>query len=336
MLGTKPVVLFVFKRLDTVKMIVDVVKQYQPVCIYVFADGARKDVEGEIDAVNGVRDYITEAFDWECDKRFFFAENNKGCDKNIRDGLDKVFSEQDSAIILEDDAIPTLQYFTFCDFLLNKYRDTRSIQFIAGFNSIGDLDLIKNSYSFGKTVPLNGAYATWADRWNECDFDMKNWPLEKKNRMLDEIFFFKELRKQYYRIYDAAYSKELTAWDYLFEHDMLSRDGLAVVPRINLVTSYGFVEGAYHPQRSSETKRFKKIMTAPKTDEQLLLDDNYEVVRNYIYDKTRQKLIMELKGNYLERRMMGVYLTIKEFAYDHLSENTWNFFKKIVTPVKKR
>ena len=329
MISKTPVVLFAFKRLDTVKMIVDEIRKYQPDRFYIFADGARDNVEGEVEAVNAVRAYLNSVVDWDCDALFYFHEENKGCDNNIREGLDRVFKEEEKAIVFEDDAIPTQSFFAFCDELLERYKGDKRVHFIAGFNALGSMDVIKTGYTFGKTVPMNGAFATWSNRWNECDFDMKQWPFNKKNRILDDIFFYRELRNQYYRIYEEAYEKKITAWDYMFEHDMLSKKGLAVVPRYNLVTSYGFVEGAYHPQRKAETVRFKALMTAECMGKELELRESYDVVRNAEYDRIRQKKLIEIKGNFVQRVILNMFLATKEFAYNHLSKKSWNTIKKI-------
>lgn len=331
-----PVVLFTFKRLETVQKIINVIRTYEPDCLYIFSDGARENVAGEFEKVDAVRNYIQDAVDWKCDKHFTFSEVNLGCDQNIRGGLDIVFAEQQYAIIFEDDAVPTIAFFHFCEKMLLKYKEDKRIQYIAGFNAIGDSNLISNDYSFGKTVPLNGAFATWKDRWNECDFDMKEWPNNRKKGILDDAFFYKELRKQWYKIYDEEYKKISTAWDYIFEHDMLSKNRLAIVPKHNLVTSYGYVEGAYHPQQKGEADRFKKYMTAKDDYQQDSLNETYEVIRNCEYDKLRQKKLLEIKGNYFKRRIDGAYRCIKDFVYIHVSEEHWKLLKHMVSAGKNK
>lgn len=329
-----PVVLFTFVRLDTVKLIIEQLKIVSPSVIYIFSDGARCYKTGERENVSLVRNYINESIDWECEKHFIFYEQNIGCDANIRSGLDRVFSEQKRAIVFEDDAVPTQQFFSFCKVMLERYEKNSKVQYISGFNAIGDNNIIDGSYTFGKTVPMNGAFATWADRWNECDFDMKKWPENKNNGLLNDVFFFGELRRKYTEIYNLAYNKEITAWDYMFEHDMLTKDRMALVPLINLVTSYGYTEGAYHPQKAAETKRFKEIMSA--STKKIILDDTlYPVVRNILYDKERQRKLLLLNGNYLYRHAHSIYIRIKDFFYDKLSDKQWARLRRIVTLGKR-
>jgi hypothetical protein len=325
-----PVVLFVFKRLETASMVIDSIRSVKPSVMYVFADGARTEVPGEAEKVQQVRDYISTAIDWDCKKNLYFSDVNKGCDKNIRDGVDLVFSEQDKAIILEDDAVPTEAFFYYCRELLLEYEAERSIQYIAGYNAVGTNDAILHNYSFGKSVPMNGAIATWADRWNNCDFDMKEWPSNKSRKMLDDIFFYKELKNRYIRIFDELYDKKATSWDYIFEHDMLTKDRLAVVPRENMVTSFGFAEGAYHPQRKKETERFVQMMTATNVEKVYPLTEKPIIQRNKKYDKLRQWKLLEVRGGVVYRRLLDAYLAVKEWAYTHLPKKYWNMLKRLI------
>ena len=181
-----PVVLFVFRRLDTVKLIMEKIQQIEPKVFYIFSDGARENVEGEKVKVQNVRDYISKSITWECDAKVIFHEKNKGCAPNICQGLDYVFEREPYAVIFEDDAVPKLDFFFFCQYLLKKYEDN-DIQFIAGFNAIGKSKVFLTDYAFSKSAPMSGAIATWAKRWNECDFAMKSWPKKKKMKVSGDI-----------------------------------------------------------------------------------------------------------------------------------------------------
>ena len=325
-----PVVMFVFRRLETVRMIVDKVREAAPAKIYVFADGPREDVAGEAELTEGVRAFIREAIDWDCEKELHFSERNKGCDKSIRDGLDLVFSREEMAVMLEDDAVPTPEYFLFCRELLLKYRDNKKVQFIAGYNAIGSKQIIRDDYTFGKTCPMNGAIAIWADRWNNCDFDLKDWPENKRQDRFHDVFFKRELRKRYYHLFDLVYDKTVTAWDYMIVHDLLNRDRFAAVPKVNLVTSYGYWEGAFHPQRKDETVRYVAMMTAPEKIEICPVRNHPELKRDIAYDRERQRQLLNIRGSFWKRRFLDCMLAVKDFLYAHLPKSVWNKLKALL------
>jgi len=324
-----PVVLFVFKRLETVKMIVEQIKKVQPSVIYLFSDAARPSVENEIEKVKIVREYVQKAVDWECKKKFYFADINKGCDKNIRDGLDRVFKEEPFAIIFEDDAVPELCFFSYCEDLLNKYKDNKKIQYIAGFNGIGNRPVVKYDYTFGKTVPMSGAFATWADRWNECDFEMRDWPTNKKNHKFDDVFFSKEMRRIYTMEFDKVYSRKTTSWDFIFEHDMLNKDRMVIAPKGNFATSYGYVEGAFHPQKEYATKKLIGMMTSVTKSVSFPLSHPPIIERDTNYDRERQKQSLGVRGGFVYRHVYEIYIVIKDWCYEHFPSVLWKAAKRL-------
>ncbi len=326
-----PVCLFVFKRLEPVKMIFDIFKQVRPSKIYVFADGPREHVEGEADQVKEVREYVQETIDWDCEKELFFFEENKGCDKNIIEGLILFFSKEEKGIIFEDDAVPVKEFFSYCEYLLNKYEVEDKIQYIAGFNAIGDSDIIKDDYTFGKTAPLSGAFATWSDRWNNCDFEIKDWPEEKKKDLLNSIFFYSEQKKIIINCLDEEYKGVITAWDYKFDFDMYKKNRLAIVPKGNLATSYGYLAGAFHPQEKGVVENLIKLMTATEDKISFPLSEPVTITRNEEYDRLRQKLMLGVKGNLVQRRAREIFLFIKNIAHKILPKNIWDKIKRCVS-----
>jgi hypothetical protein len=324
-----PVCLFVFKRLEPIKMIFDMLGKIRPSKMYIFADGPRKHVEGESDNVREVREYIKNAIDWECNKQFYFFDENKGCDKNIVEGLNTFFSVEDKGVIFEDDAVPTEEFFPYCEYLLNKYQDDDRIQYIAGFNAIGDNSIIKEDYTFGKTSPMSGAIATWADRWTGCDFDIKDWPKYKEKGLLKEIYFTGEIRRENMRALDDIYEGKVTAWDYKFGFDMFKKDRLAIVPKGNLATSYGYMEGAFHPQEKKTAKRLFEIMKCSDNRLSFPMREPSEVVHNLEYDRERQRKMLGVTGNYTERHFRYIVRGIKEICFKIIPSGLWNKVKEL-------
>lgn len=326
-----PVVLFVFRRLDTVKMIMEKLKEIQPRELYVFSDGPREGREDEKQKVLEVREYIKGAVDWECNAHLEFSEKNKGCAGNICGGIDEVFGREEAAIILEDDAVPTTDFFRYCRYLLIKYKEEKKIQFIAGFNAVGDSDIIQNGYAFSKSAPMSGAIATWEDRWNNCDFAMKNWPDHYKNGTFKKYFYFGELYRTHCEAFEDSYKNVNDGWDYQFHHDMLDKERFAIVPKGNLVKSYGYAEGAFHPQSRREAENLKKIMDYTAQPVAFESDEPDEIGLNENYDKLRQKYLLNVKGNYLQRHVYYFKRKVKDIAYRYMPRGLWNRLKKMCT-----
>lgn len=49
-------------------------------------------------------------------------------------GFSWVFEKEEQAIILEDDCIPNLDFFRYCDEMLEKYKDDERVMMVSGSN----------------------------------------------------------------------------------------------------------------------------------------------------------------------------------------------------------
>lgn len=325
-----PVVLFVFRKIDTVKFILEKLQEVKPQILYVFSDGPRPGKEDETKKVLEVREFVKKAVNWTCELHLEWAEENKGCADNICDGIDKVFQKETAAIILEDDAVPMKEFFVYCQYLLTKYQNEKKVQYIAGFNAVGNTDTITDSYTFSKTAPMSGAIATWADRWNQCDFSMKNWPYNKKKKTFRKYYYFRELYKVHCSAFEDSYKNINDGWDYQFYHDQLDKQRFAIVPKGNLVKNCGYTEDAFHPLNKREAEKFEKIMNYTERHFEFPMQEPNEIALNREYDKLRQKLQLGVTGNYMQRHVYYLWRTIKDLAYRYLPKGMWNWLKRII------
>ena len=324
-----PVALFVFRRLDTVKMIIDCLREAACEKLYIFSDGARADREDEKKKVEEVRQYLRNAIDWDCTAEYVFAPKNKGCAANICDGITSVFEKEEAAIILEDDAVPVKEFFPYCETLLKKYENNKNIIYIAGFNATGEKEVIPDSYCFSRSAPMSGAIAMWADRWQTCDFSMKNWPDNYRSHKLRGDFYTREIYRLHCNAFSDAYKGLNDGWDYQVHHHMLDTGSFAIVPKWNLVKSYGFTEGAFHPQSKREAENLKKIMSPVGREFICPMTEPEAIVLNKEYDKLRQRYLLSVSGNYLQRHIHYAKRKIKDLAYKMMPAFLWKFMKRM-------
>ncbi len=180
-----PVVVIIFKRTDTTEKVFEAIRLAKPPKLFVIADGPRADHPGEAEKCEAAR-AIIERVDWECEVLKNYSDTNLGCAKRVSSGLDWVFSNVEEAIILEDDCVPHLTFFPFCEELLEKYRYDTRIASISGQNVQFGRERTNYSYYFSRYNHCWG-WATWRRAWQHFDFDMKLWPEIKKGHLLDDI-----------------------------------------------------------------------------------------------------------------------------------------------------
>jgi len=237
--------LHVFNRPDCTRKVFEVIRLIRPKKLFITADGPRIDNKNDYIKCQESRD-ILDTIDWECDVYKNFHDSNQGSYKATSEGISWVFTHVDRAIILEDDCIPNHDFFLFCKELLNKFDENKEIAMISGAKVCPKEPVNKDSYIFSKYMYTWG-WATWKDRWESVEFDMKNWPAERESHFLKVLFKNKSERWFWQGIFDRMFWKRDTKhWDYLFALSSFKKSQLCIVPNKNLITNIGFGLDATH------------------------------------------------------------------------------------------
>lgn len=240
-----PVLFLIFNRPDTTAKVFETIRKARPPRLYVAADGARLDREGEKQICQETREIVSQV-DWPCEVFTLFREQNLGCKQAVSSAINWFFEQEEEGIILEDDILVLPSFFRYCDEMLDYYRDNPNVGMISGDNFIGPYFSLHESYFFSKYNFIWG-WATWRRAWIHYDVDMKDWPewYQQNNlkKYADGNIFFEGYWK---RQFDAVYSGQLDTWDYQWIFTSWKMGCLTILPRNNLVTNLGFDNNATH------------------------------------------------------------------------------------------
>ena len=130
----------------------------------------RKDDHQRVEEVHK----ITNCVDWNCQVKTLFRENNLGCKLAVEQAITWFFEHEENGIILEDDCLPNIDFFLFCEELLQKYQDDDRVFAITGDNFQKGRQYGNASYYFSKYVHVWG-WATWRRAWKYYDNDLSFW-----------------------------------------------------------------------------------------------------------------------------------------------------------------
>lgn len=243
----KPVVFFVFNRPDTTRLVFEQIKLARPRNLFVVADGPRPNRAGEEYLCAQTRQ-ILDGIDWPCHVEVNFSDFNLGCKERIQSGLDWVFSMVDEAIILEDDCVPTEDFFPFMDAMLDRYRDDPSVGIVSGNCLILPKHAPKESYYFS-AFPHIWGWATWKRMWDLYEPDMESWGRIDRDELLSRVHRRKTLRVHWKKVFDSA--SAIDTWDYQLVFSMWLHNKLSIAPTRNLVSNIGFRSDATHTTNES-------------------------------------------------------------------------------------
>lgn len=223
-----PVLFIIFNRPDTAQQVFNAIRRAQPKQLYVAADGPREDRPGEAQRCQQTRDIIKQV-DWQCEIRTLFQEKNLGCGLGPATAITWFFDNVEEGIILEDDCVPSADFFTFCEELLDYYRDNKKIMHISGDNFQYGQKRGDGSYYFSAWADCHAwGWATWRRAWKYFDFSCTS----------------DEHRK--------------TVWDWQWGISVRDKGGLGIVPNVNLVSNIGVGSDATHTVGSA---RYSNVPT---------------------------------------------------------------------------
>lgn len=232
-----PILFLVFNRPGLTKRVFDEIKKAKPKKLYVAIDGPRKEIESDLVKISEVIEIVSN-LTWECKLELLQRESNLGCGLAVSSAIDWFFSKEDEGIILEDDCVPSQEFFSFCVSLLEKYRRTKAVMAINGSNPF----LIESkdcSYSF-TSYNLIWGWATWKDRWVEYKYDLSNEGAFKMLLLLLMKFKLDLVSvRSWYRHLKLVIQGKINTWDYQWIYACLINKGLVATPTYNLIHNIG-------------------------------------------------------------------------------------------------
>lgn len=307
-----PIVLFTFKRYDTVLRILNVIKKINPSKLYLFSDGARNDEENKL--VVKAREIIEKAIDWDVELIKIYFNDNQGVYKQIGLGAKKVLEIEKMAIFLEDDNLPSLSFFQYCKELLIKYKKDTRILWICGTNYLEKFhDEEENSYVFTQHLMPCG-WASWYEKFNKY-YDGEIEYILNKNvvKNMKKEYTNKKLFKQQYRSAKTEQVRKekglnFRSWDFQMALSIRANHLYGISPSVNLIENIGVDIHSEHGGTSFKNIMTKRFCGIKKQELHFPLKHPQVVLSNINYEKKVDKIILE---PFLYRLKYGIFNTIK-------------------------
>jgi hypothetical protein len=252
-----PILFLIFNRPDTTQRVFDAIRKAQPRQLFVAADGARKNKEGEAQKCAATRDIIRQV-DWECEVKTLFREENLGCGRAVSSAITWFFDNVEEGIILEDDCLPHPSFFPYCENLLERYRDNEKVMVISGdnFNTTQHNTTQHNttaSYYFSAFNFIWG-WATWRTAWNKYIFDAQKIPVKSFAKSIRRYFRHSSIRWYWWMIFYQMRQHKIDTWDYPWTFSIWINRGLSIVPYTNMISNIGFGADATHTTAAENNK----------------------------------------------------------------------------------
>ena len=242
-----PVLLMGFNRPDTMAVVLERLREFQPVQLFLAIDGPRRDRPGEEEKVRQCRELVDE-IDWECDVRTLFQEENLGCGLGVSMAISWFFDNVEEGIILEDDIVPDPTFFGFCAELLERYRDDQRIFAISGCNYVppSDQSHPEQPYRFSR-VPHVWGWATWSRSWRQHRLDVRDWRKRMPmRRLLNDVRGSVPGAVFWASTFELLGRGEIDTWDGQLVLAAMASGQWTATSNVNLIENIGFGSSATH------------------------------------------------------------------------------------------
>jgi hypothetical protein len=112
-------------------------------------------------------------------------EANLGLATSVRSGIDYVFENSDSIIVIEDDLVLGVGFLEFVNSALNFYQHRHEVASISGYQYPIDREFLEGVFLRGADC---WGWGTWKDRWKDVSFDGEYLLTQMRSKKLLKAF----------------------------------------------------------------------------------------------------------------------------------------------------
>jgi len=106
-----PILSIIFRRKDTALQVMDAIAKVKPKRLYISQDGPRNEEDKK--EIMETRRAVLSKIDWNCNLTVWTHKKNLGLARHIPGAFDKFFRREKMGIYLEDDTLPSDEFFYF-------------------------------------------------------------------------------------------------------------------------------------------------------------------------------------------------------------------------------
>ncbi len=238
-----PILFMTFNRVAETQQVLDIIKKANPKKLYVSSDGPRDNNADDLNSTSTIRNLVLSQ-QMDCEVKTLFHTNNLGCKKAGITAIQWFFENEEKGIILEDDCLPSLNFFVFMQECLNKYEYDSRIVHING-NNFGYNTPSDYSYHF-TYLPQVWGWGSWRRAWNKFDESMQLFDKFDDWSFYQHVGFSEADYGKARRKWLNAKNNRVEVWDYQWHFINLLEGNLVISPVNNLVSNIGFGANATH------------------------------------------------------------------------------------------
>lgn len=255
-----PVLLIAFNRPEHTRRVLEAIMAAQPKDLYVFQDGAREGNEDDVRKCAEVRNVVEELTkDANIVLHANYSDKNLGCGAGPMTGISWFFGQVEMGIVMEDDCLPHPDFFSYCEGLLDRYKDNDKIRFINA-TLYDDRWQCEASYDFSHYM-VTGAWAGWRETWQGFDLDLKDLDAKAFRKHVLKLTDNRGEANWWYSIVKEIQQdhNKKSYWDFQMQIHLFRESALTIHPQRNLVSNIGFDEEGTHTLSNHDRRGGRQV-----------------------------------------------------------------------------
>lgn len=242
-----PIVMFVYNRADHFNKTYEALSQCPEAKesdLFIFSDGPKNEEGAK--KVNEVREALKKIQNDNSFKSItvFESPENKGLAKSVINGVSDVIEKYGRVIVVEDDCMPSEHFLKYMNNALEFYSENKHVGSIAGYIPQIKFPVDYKNDVFTAYRSCSWSWATWADRWQNVDWELKEISDFYKNPSL-----IRRLNSngsdRFIRLYRQTKGNG-SSWSVRFGAHLVKNNWLTVYPRYSYVQNIGCDESGVH------------------------------------------------------------------------------------------
>ena len=254
-----PIIVFAYNRADHLRKTLTWLGQNKLAdqsVLYIFCDGVKPNATAEqLQKVLDARKVAHELAVVPTFKEVHIIEReeNFGLGKSIITGVTEIINKYGRAIVLEDDLETSPYFLSYMNQCLDHYEARKSVFSISGLSRPHPERFYPKDYPYDVYVSLTHhptGWATWADRWNQVDWEFKDYDVIKRYQPMLQAYRRMEYTEPEAMEEMITYHKNLWASKFSLAHFV--NHAVSICPIVSYINHIGWDAEATNATASSQ------------------------------------------------------------------------------------
>ncbi len=269
----------------------EVIKQARPNILFLSSDGGRNDQEWE--AIRTNRQLFDSEIDWNCTIYKIYMDKNYGLYEMGKIRKDIIWDNVDRCIFMEDDQVPAVSFFRYCEELLKKYENDERISVICGNNILGSYERPNADYFFSTKGSIWG-YATWRRVATTRD---EEYGFYKDPYIMDLLKEQTKRDKTCWKRINSVGSKGMynghtPGGEFYHDFDSYALHRLQIIPTKNMISNIGSTANATNADSLNQLpKGIRSVFNSPVYEIEFPLRHPAYIIPDMEFAKKRNRIL---------------------------------------------